>query len=62
MKRKKGNVEKVKKKKKKTTTTSGVRVEANNFSCDEKIDKLQRECKRLQFENAGLKRTVQTVL
>ena len=56
VKRKKENVEK-----EKETTTSGVRVQANNFSCDEKIDKLQRECKRLQFENAGLKRTVQTL-
>ena len=56
VKRKKENVEK-----EKETTTSGVRVQANNFSCDEKIDKLQTECKCLQFENAGLKRTVQTL-
>ena len=56
VKRKKENVEKVEQ-----TTTSGVRVQAKNFLYDEKIDKLQRECKRLQFENAGLKRTVQTL-
>ena len=56
VKRKKENVEKVKKR-----TTNSVRVQANHFSCDEKIDKLQREYKCLQFENAGLKRTVQTL-
>ena len=48
-----GNVENV--------ATSSVRVELKNLSSEEKIDKLERDCKRLQCERAGLKRTIQTL-
>ena len=48
-----GNVENV--------ATSSVRVELKNLLSEEKIDKLERDCKRLQCERAGLKRTIQTL-
>jgi len=40
---------------------SNVRVELKTLLSEEKIDKLERDCKRLQCESAGLKRTVQTL-
>ena len=40
---------------------SSVRVELKNLFSEEKIDKLERDCKRLQCESAGLKRTIQTL-
>ena len=50
------------KKKKKTTNENvkkiaptSVRVELKNLLSEEKIDKLEQQCKRLQCENAGLK-------
>ena len=39
---------------------SNVRVELTLLS-EEKIDKLERDCKRLRRESAGLKRTIQTL-
>jgi len=46
---------------KKKKATNSVRVELKNLSSEEKIDKLERFCKRLQCESAGLKRTIQTL-
>ena len=40
---------------------SSVRVELKNLLSEKKIDKLEWDCKRLQCENAGLKRTIQTL-
>jgi len=45
----------------KKIAASSVRVELKNLSSEEKIDKLERDCKRLQCESAGLKRTIQTL-
>jgi len=45
----------------KKIAASSVRVELKNLSSKEKIDKLERDCKRLQCESAGLKRTIQTL-
>lgn len=44
----------------KKIAASSVRVELETLFSEEKIDKLERECKRLQCESAGLKR-IQTL-
>ena len=45
----------------KKIAASSVRVELKTLFREEKIDKLERECKRLQCESAGLKRIIQTL-
>ena len=40
---------------------SSVRVELKNLLSEEIIDKLKQDCKCLQCESAGLKRTIQTL-
>ena len=45
----------------KIISPSSVRVELKNLSSEDKIDKLDRDCKRLQCLSDGLKRTIQTL-
>ena len=45
----------------KKVAASSVRVELKTLLSEEKIDKLERDCKRLQCESAGLKRTIKTL-
>jgi len=45
----------------KKVAASSVRVELKTLLSEEKSDKLERDCKRLQCESAGLKRTIQTL-
>ena len=48
-------------KREKKIATSSVRVELKKLLIEEKINKLEQDCKRLQCETAGLKRTIQTL-